>query len=300
MGSKVELFAAIRRDARVESLSVRALAERHHVHGARSGRRWPGVAAGAQDAGAGSAEAGAVQAVRSTRCCGPIWTRRASSGTPPGGFRPAGRRARRGGRVVLDGAGLRGQAAPADRRRGGPAAWSRVSSRRPTARRGGGGRLRRRVGRLAGVQDEDVPVHAAAVVLGQVGAPGVRHPGAGGVPGRPRARVRPCSAASRRQDPLRQPEGRGVQGAVRPRPGRDRTGGSRSAPISGSTRSTATPAWKAPTRRAVSRARSAGSAATTGPGPGRRLLAELNVVLAAADAADDHRRIGNRARHDRT
>ena len=32
MGSKVELFAAIRRDARVEDLSIRELADRHHVH----------------------------------------------------------------------------------------------------------------------------------------------------------------------------------------------------------------------------------------------------------------------------
>ena len=32
MGSRVELFAVIRRDARVEELSIRELAERHHVH----------------------------------------------------------------------------------------------------------------------------------------------------------------------------------------------------------------------------------------------------------------------------
>ena len=32
MGSRVELFAVIRRDARVEDLSIRELAERHHVH----------------------------------------------------------------------------------------------------------------------------------------------------------------------------------------------------------------------------------------------------------------------------
>ena len=45
--------------------------------------------------------------------------------------------------------------------------------------------------------DEDVPVHVAAVVLGQGGAPGVRHPGPGGVPGRPRRTRSTCSAASR-------------------------------------------------------------------------------------------------------
>ncbi len=32
MESRVELFAAIRRDARVEELSIRQLAEKHRVH----------------------------------------------------------------------------------------------------------------------------------------------------------------------------------------------------------------------------------------------------------------------------
>ena len=32
MGSRVELFAAIRRDARIEDLSIRKLARRHGVH----------------------------------------------------------------------------------------------------------------------------------------------------------------------------------------------------------------------------------------------------------------------------
>ena len=32
MGSRVELFAAIRRDARIEELSIRELARRHGVH----------------------------------------------------------------------------------------------------------------------------------------------------------------------------------------------------------------------------------------------------------------------------
>ena len=31
MGSRVDVFAAIRRDARVEELSIRELARRHHV-----------------------------------------------------------------------------------------------------------------------------------------------------------------------------------------------------------------------------------------------------------------------------
>ena len=32
MGSRVELFAAIRRDARVDGLSIRELAAKHRVH----------------------------------------------------------------------------------------------------------------------------------------------------------------------------------------------------------------------------------------------------------------------------
>jgi hypothetical protein len=32
MESRVELFAAVRRDARVEGLSIRELADKHHVH----------------------------------------------------------------------------------------------------------------------------------------------------------------------------------------------------------------------------------------------------------------------------
>ena len=32
MGSRVGLFAAIRRDARVEGCSIRELADRYHVH----------------------------------------------------------------------------------------------------------------------------------------------------------------------------------------------------------------------------------------------------------------------------
>ena len=56
MGSRVELFAAIRRDERVEGLSIRELAERHQrapPHGAAG--VGVGDAAGAEDAGAGVA-----------------------------------------------------------------------------------------------------------------------------------------------------------------------------------------------------------------------------------------------------
>jgi hypothetical protein len=64
MGSRVELFAAIRRDARIEDPSIRELAERHHVH-RRNGPAGPGqcVAAASEDPGAGVAKAGAVRPV---------------------------------------------------------------------------------------------------------------------------------------------------------------------------------------------------------------------------------------------
>ena len=71
-------------------------------------------------------------------CCGRIWTRRASSGTPPGGCWPgwSTSTARRG--VVFDGAGLRGQTAAGDLGRGRPergggvcAAASTSPARRP-------------------------------------------------------------------------------------------------------------------------------------------------------------------------
>ena len=64
MGSRVELFAAIRRDERVEGLSIRELAERHRVH-RRTVRQALAVGdpAGAEDAGAGVAAAGAFKPV---------------------------------------------------------------------------------------------------------------------------------------------------------------------------------------------------------------------------------------------
>ena len=98
---------------------------------------------------------------------------------------------------------------------------------------------------------------------GQGGAPGLLHRRAGGVPGGPRGRVRRAGRGSGRQDPLRQPQGRGLAGAVRAHPHRVRPLGRRSVRTTASTRSTASPASRARTRRAASRARAGGSAATT-------------------------------------
>ena len=90
------------------------------------------------------------------------------------------------------------------------------------------------------------------------------------------------------QDPLRQPEGRGVAGAVRPQPGRVRTAGWRSGRTTVSMRSTASPASRARTRRAAWRARAAGSAATTASRCPRstRSLSSTRCSI-AADAKDD-------------
>jgi hypothetical protein len=69
-------------------------------------------------------------------------------------------------------------------------------------------------------QDQGLPVHAAAVVLRQGGAPRVRHPRSRSLPRGPRLCVRTAWRHTTRQDPLRQPEVRRLPSAVRPRPGR--------------------------------------------------------------------------------
>ena len=110
------------------------------------------------------------------------------------------------------------QAPPADRRRGGSAVGGGVRAADPSAGGRGRGRLPRPVGDAARGEDEDRAVHDAAVVLRPRGAPGVADPRAGGVPGRPRLRVRAARRRADRQDPLRQPQQRGQAGAVRPLP----------------------------------------------------------------------------------
>jgi hypothetical protein len=59
----LEQFTVIRRDRRIEGLSIRAVADKHHVHRVH-GAPGTGVgdSAGPQDAAAGGASAGAVKA----------------------------------------------------------------------------------------------------------------------------------------------------------------------------------------------------------------------------------------------
>ena len=116
---------------------------------------------------------------------------------------------------------------------------------------------------LAGVRTKCFLFTLRLSCLGQGGAPGLRHPGPGGVPGGPPAGVRGAGWDADRQDPLRQPQVRGLAGAVRPHPHRVGPLGRVPVPSTGSTRSTATPVSRAPMRRAGWRARAAGSAATT-------------------------------------
>ena len=74
---------------------------------------------------------------------------------------------------------------------------------------------------VAGVAGQAVDVRDAAVVLGPGVPRRVRHPGAGGVPGRARAGVGVFRRAAR-PGPLRQPQARRDPGAARPGPGRIR------------------------------------------------------------------------------
>ena len=108
---------------------------------------------------------------------------------------------------------------------------------------------------------------------------------AGGVLRGPRARVRHAGRRPVRQGPLRQLAVSGRAGAgLGPGPGGDRPVGGLPLALRARTRSTASPASKAPTRKAAWRARSAGSAATAwSPSPRSARWRELN---------DDGRRVG--------
>lgn len=88
---------------------------------------------------------------------------------------------------------------------------------------GGRGRLRRRDGEAGGRAGDLLPVLLPAVLLGQGGAPGVRLGWAGGVLRGPRPRAAGAGRGSAEQGPLRQPEGRRRPGAgAEPGPGRGR------------------------------------------------------------------------------
>ena len=284
MGSRVELFEAIRRDRRgggVVDPGVGRPARGAPAHGAAGVGR--AVAAGAQDAGAGGAAAGSGQAgdrrdaARGSGCAAQAAAYRAAG---PG---PAGRRARRGElsystvRDYVAGAARRSRSRPAARR------WRR-SCRRPTRR----ARRPRSTSPICGstwpgcatkcflftlrLSYSGKAVHRVFASQGQEAfLEGHVHAfeALGGVP--------------TGQDPLRQPASPRSRGCcsgatatgVRP------VGG---VPVALRVRRVLLPARasRAPTRRAGWRARAAGSAATTWSRcPRSPSLAELNALLDA-------------------
>ena len=182
--SKVELFAAIRQDARVDELSIRELAEKHHVH-RRTVRQ---------------ALASATPPPRKV----PVRTARVLESLKPTidavlrSDLDAPRKQRHTARRVLarlvDDHGADGLSYSTVRdyvaRR--PEIWA--ESGRTVAEAfvppdhefgAEGERLRRPVGDLARGKDQDPAVHVPAVRVGQGGAPGIPNPGSGGLSGRP-------------------------------------------------------------------------------------------------------------------
>ena len=240
MRSRVELFEQIRRDRRVEDLSIRELADRHRVH-RRTVRQALAVggAAAAEDVSGAAAAGDRPVDVGDRR----LAARRSGGAAQaaahgPAGLAAAGRRARRD---AVGGDGVAVCRPPPGRAR--PGRRARWRSRRPTCRaRRPRSTSASSTPTIAGALDQVLDVRDAAVALGQGVPRRVRHPGAGGVPGRPRARVR---ALRRRPgpDPLRQPQARRGPGAQGPGPGRVRAVHRAARRITGSTRSSACPAW---------------------------------------------------------
>jgi len=207
----VELFAAIRRDARVEGLSIRELADRHHVH-----RRTVRLALGS-----------AIPPARKTpvRVAHKLEPFKAAIDAMLTEDLDAPRKQRHTARRVL--ARLVDEH---DAEVSYSAVRDYVAKRRPEIWAQAGRSTAQAFvpqthepGREAEVdfadlwvilrgEDQDCVVHAADVVLGQSGAPGLGHVRAGGVPRRPRVCVRPAGRDADLAHPLRQPEVRGRPG----------------------------------------------------------------------------------------
>ena len=212
--SRVELFEQIRRDRRVEGLSVRELAGRHRVH-RRTVRQALASAVPPARKGVSAAVAAGRPGCRGDRRLAARRSGGAVQAAAHGasGLAAAGRRTRCGA-----GRGDGVAACRASTGRAGPGPGRGRGAADASARRGGGGRRRRVLRHRGRVVDQAVDVRAV-VALGQGGPPRVRHPGAGGVPGGARAGLRPLRGGPG-PDPLRQPEAGGGPGAARTGPGR--------------------------------------------------------------------------------
>ena len=222
MESRVELFAAIRRDERVEGLSIRALSERHHVHRRTVRQALESAIPPERKSPVRCRRRCWIRSSRrSTQCWSQIWPRHASNGIRPGGCWPGWlmSRPRTGCRIRRCGTMSRN----VDRR-----SWA--AANRNVAE--GFVPQHHEFGAEAEVDFADLWIILRGVktkvflftmrlsASGALGASCVRHPRAGGFPGRPRSCAGTSGWGAGRQDPLRQSEGGGVAGAVRPQPAR--------------------------------------------------------------------------------
>ena len=161
------------------------------------------------------------------------------------------------------------------------------------AGRGGRGRLRRRVDHAGGRAHEVLPVHVPPVVFREVGAPASPCPAARRRSSRAMRTRSACWAASRAARSAMTTCARRSRGCwASAGPGWRPTGGRRSAPISGWTRSTAMPGIEGAHEKGgvegeVGRFRRNRLV----PVPEVGSLAELNAMIDAWDADDDGRRI---------
>ena len=261
---RVGLFAAIREDHR-QGMGVRAIARKHGVHRRTvrealaspvpAPRKVPERASPARDSVAPLIDAmltADLDAPRKQRhTARRVWV-------------AAARRARRGGVVLLCGE-VRGPPPPGDRGGAEGAGGEPGGVRAAGEGAGGGGRGRLRAGHdHAGRPGGGLPpVRLPAVVLRDGGAPGLRLLRAGGAAGGARDRVRGDRRGPGGAYPLRQPDAGGDEGAAGPGPEGERP--LAVVPDLVRVRRVLLRAGhrRALTRKAASRARSAGSAGTT-------------------------------------
>jgi len=184
MGPRVQLFEQIRRESRIEGLSVRALAKRHHVH-----RRTVRQALASALPPEPSPRVWQSRKIASVYGCdrrdadgGRRGTPQATSHGPPNP-RQTGRRAWGTRVVVVKRAGLRARPTSTDRRRS---------------------RTRHRSIRPAGTRNQMPHVHFPALSLGKSCAPGVFDARTGSVLRGPHRRVRRDRRYPDPSHPLRQ------------------------------------------------------------------------------------------------